>query len=258
MIKSAGTISGLILGLLSIFGAFFIEGGSPKALFLLPALIIVFGGTFSATIIGFGFEKFINIFKLIHLAYFSRPYNLKRLINLFVGFSAKSKRSGILTIEKDIEIIEHPFPKKLVRYVIDGTNAELLRNLADLEIKTMQERHYSNIMIFNKMGGYAPTMGIIGTVMGLIMTLANAGSDPDLLIKNIATAFIATLWGIFSANIIWLPISDKLKKCHLEEKLMMEISLEGTLALQNLETPSIVKARLASMLPQKEQVKIHG
>ncbi|HVO75788.1 MAG TPA: MotA/TolQ/ExbB proton channel family protein [Ignavibacteriaceae bacterium] len=258
MIKSAGTFSGLILGLISIFGAFLIEGGSAKALFLLPALIIVFGGTFSATIIGFGLEKFISIFRLIKIAYFPRHYNLKRLINLFVGFSAKSKRSGILTIERDIEIIDHPFPKKLVKYVIDGTNAESLRNLADLELKGMQERHYSNILIFNKMGGYAPTMGIIGTVMGLIMTLANAGNDPNLLIKNIATAFIATLWGIFSANIIWLPISDKLKKCHLEEKLMMEISVEGTLALQSQETPSIVKARLASMLPQKEQEKIHG
>lgn len=258
MIKAAGAFSGLILGLLSIFGAFLIEGGSAKALFLVPALIIVFGGTFSATIIGFGLEKFLTIFHLVKVAYFPRHYNLKRLINLFVGFSAKSKKTGILTIERDIEIIEYPFPKKLIRYVIDGTNGELLRNLADLEIKSMQERHHSNIMIFNKMGGYAPTMGIIGTVMGLIMTLANAGSDPNLLIKNIATAFIATLWGIFSANIIWLPISDKLKKCHLEEKLMMEISLEGTLALQSLETPSIVKARLASMLPQKEQEKIRG
>jgi chemotaxis protein MotA len=103
------------------------------------------------------------------------------------------------------------------------------------------------------MGGYAPTMGIIGTVMGLIMTLANAGSDPNLLIKNIATAFIATLWGVFSANIIWLPIGDKLKKCHSEEKIMMEISLEGVLALQNGEIPSVVKARLLSMLPQKVQ-----
>jgi chemotaxis protein MotA len=92
--------------------------------------------------------------------------------------------------------------------------------------------------------------------MGLIMTLANAGADPGLLIKNIATAFIATLWGVFSANILWLPISDKLKKCHLEEKNMMEISLEGVLALQSGEIPSLVKARLVSMLPQKDQLKI--
>jgi chemotaxis protein MotA len=104
------------------------------------------------------------------------------------------------------------------------------------------------------MGGYAPTMGIIGTVMGLIMTLANAGTDPNLLIKNIASAFIATLWGIFSANILWLPVGDRLKRCHLEEKNMMEISLEGVLTLQSGEIPSIMKARLLGMLPQKDQL----
>jgi len=125
--------------------------------------------------------------------------------------------------------------------------------LAQLEMKAMQERHFSNINIFVKMGGYAPTMGIIGTVISLIMTLANAGSSPDLLIKNIATAFIATLWGVFSANLIWLPIGDRLKRCHSEEKNMMELSLEAVLTLQSGEIPSIMKARLIGMLPQKEQ-----
>jgi len=101
-------------------------------------------------------------------------------------------------------------------------------------------------------------MGILGTVMSLIITLANAGSDPELLIKNIATAFIATLWGVLSANLFWLPIGDRLKKCHQEEKNMMELSLEGTLALQNGEIPSVLKARMISMLPQKEQAALLG
>lgn len=254
--KKLGAVNGLILGLLSIFGAFLLEGGSFKAIFLLPALIIVFGGTFAATIIGFGFDKFKNIFNLMKLAYFPREYNLQSLINSFVNFSIISRKEGLLAIEKDLVTLEYLFPKKLIRYVIDGTDADSLENLAMLEIKAMQERHFSNIFIFTKMGGYAPTMGIIGTVMGLIMTLANAGGDPSLLIKSIATAFIATLWGVFSANILWLPIGDRLKKCHLEEKHMMEISLEGVLALQSGEIPSIVKARLISMLPQKEQAEM--
>jgi chemotaxis protein MotA len=120
----------------------------------------------------------------------------------------------------------------------------------------MKERHFSNIAIFSKMGGYAPTMGILGTVMALIMTLAASGSDPDILIRNIASAFIATLWGVFSANLLWLPIADKLKRCHLDEKNMMEISLEGVMALLSGEPPSIVRARLISMLPQKEQLRL--
>ncbi len=256
MMRKIGTLNGLILGILSIFGAFLFEGGSFEALFLIPPLIIVFGGTFSAVIIGFGFDRFSNILRLIKMAYFPDKYNIKNLINNLVEFSIISRKEGLLSIEKRLDRLEYNFPKKLIRYVIDGTDADSIQNIASLEMKSMQERHYSNIFIFTKMGGYAPTMGIIGTVMGLIMTLANAGGDPNSLIKNIASAFIATLWGVFSANILWLPIGDKLKKCHLEEKHMMEISLEGILALQSGEIPSIVKARLLSLLPQKEQSKM--
>ncbi len=256
MIRKSGTVIGLLLGLLSIFGAFFIEGGSFKALFLLPAMLIVFGGTFSATIIGVGFKNFKNVFSLIKIAYFPKEYDEKKLIDGFVNLASKARKEGLLAVERDLYKLNYVFPIKLMRLVIEITEPESIRSLAELEMKAMQERHYSNISIFSKMGGYAPTMGIIGTVMGLIMTLANAGSNPDVLIKSIATAFIATLWGIFSANIIWLPIADKLKKCHLEEKNMMEISLEAALTVQSGEIPSIVKARLLSMLPQKDQLEV--
>ncbi len=256
MKKDYGTFWGLILGVGSIFGAFLIEGGSLKILFLLPALVIVFGGTFSAVIIGFGFDKFKSIFKLIKMAYLPAEYNMVSLINNFVEASMISRREGLLAIEKTIGKIEYLFPRKLFGYLVDGTDFSSLETLAILEIKTVEERHNSNIQIFTKMGGYAPTMGIIGTVMGLIMTLASAGANPDVLIHNIASAFIATLWGIVSANILWFPIGDKLKKCHLQEKKMMEVSLEGVLAIRNGEIPSFVRARLMSMLPQKDQRSI--
>jgi len=253
--KKYGTVSGLFIGILAIFGAFVIEGGSIKALFLISPIIIVFGGTFSAIIIGFGFEKFKETISLIRLAYFPRSYNLQRLIDEFYRLAIKSRKEGLLAIDKDIRNLDYYFPKKLMRFAIDGTDKETLESMAILEMRSMQERHFSNINIFTKMGGYAPTMGILGTVMALIMTLANAGSNPDILIKNIATAFIATLWGVLSANIFWLPIGDKLKKCHLEEKHMMELALEGAIALQSGEIPSILRARLVSMLPQRLQAE---
>lgn len=258
MRKISGSFFGLIIGILAIFGSFLLEGGTFKALFLIPSLIIVFGGTFSAVIIGFGIEKCSGIFKLIKLAYFPPTYNLTELINNLVDFSIISRKEGFLVLEKQLYKLEYLYPRKLISFVLDGTDAENLQNIALLEIKAMQERHYSNISMFTKMGGYAPTMGIIGTVMGLIMTLANAGSDPNSLIHNIASAFIATLWGVFSANLLWLPIGDKLKKCHQEEKNMMELSLEGVMALQSGEIPSVLKARLVSLLPQREQEKILG
>lgn len=253
MFRKNGSLYGLILGLIAVFGAYLIEGGSFRTLFLLPSLIIVFGGTFSATIIGVGIERFKKILMLTKMAYFPPKYDIKKLIDGFVNISVKSRQAGILAVENQLNRLIYPFPKKMMHYVMDGTDIELLELLAMGEIKAMQGRHNSYISMFTKMGGYAPTMGIIGTVMGLIMTLANAGKDPDTMIHNIATAFIATLWGIFSANLFWLPIADKLKQCHLEEKYMMEVSLEGVMAIQSGEIPSIVKSRLMSLLPQKEQ-----
>jgi chemotaxis protein MotA len=256
MFRKNGSIYGLVLGLVAVFGAYLLEGGSFKALFLLPSIVIVFGGTFSATIIGVGYDKFKKVFKLIKMAYFPPKYDIKRLIDGFVKISVVSRQEGILAAENQLGKLLYPFPKKMMHFVMDGTDLDLLETLAMGEMKAMKGRHNLYISMFNKMGGYAPTMGIIGTVMGLIMTLANAGKDPNTLIHSIATAFIATLWGIFSANLLWLPIADKLKQCHLEEQYMMEVSLEGVMAIQSGEIPSIVKSRLMSLLPQKEQGSI--
>jgi chemotaxis protein MotA len=253
MFKKSGSLYGLLLGFTAIFGAYLIEGGSFQALFLFPSLLIVFGGTFSATIIGVGIDKFKKTFLLMKLAYFPPKYDIEQLIDGFVKVAVKSRQEGILAIEGQLSRLLYPFPRKMMHFVMDGTDIDLLESIAVGEMRAMQGRHNTYISMFNKMGGYAPTMGIIGTVMGLIMTLANAGKDPNILIHSIASAFIATLWGIFSANLLWLPIADKLKQCHQDEKHMMEVSLEGVMAIQSGEIPSIVKSRLMSLLPQKEQ-----
>lgn len=256
MIKKYGALIGLFFGLVSIFGSFFYEGGSFWALFSIPPIIVVFGGTFAATIVGFGWSKFRNLPWLIRLAYDTRHYDLVQIIEIIVEFSMKARKEGLLAIEKELDRVPYFFPRKLLKLAVDGTDPEAMQNIASIEMKAMQDRHYSNVFIFMKMGGYAPTMGILGTVMALIITLAKAGSDPNELIHNISSAFIATLWGVFSANIFWLPVADKLKECHLEEKHMMEISLEGVLAIESGEIPSVIKSRLISMLPQKEQARL--
>jgi len=253
MIRKYGAIFGLVLGLGVVFGSFLIEGGTMNTLFLVAPILIVFGGTFAATIIGFGMNEFLNLWELIKKAYFPAKYENRKLITVYYDFAVKVRKEGLLSIESDLSRLEYLFPKKLIRFLIDGATEEAIENISVLEMKMMKERHYSNAFIFSKMGGYAPTMGILGTVMALILTLANVGSDPNILIRNIASAFIATLWGVLTANLIWLPISDKLKKCHLEEKHMMEVALEGTLGLMSGEIPLVVKSRLISLLPQQEQ-----
>ena len=253
MINKFGAVFGLVLGLGVIFGSYLLEGGSSDALFLVAPILIVFGGTFAATIIGFGMEEFLKIFSLAKIAYFPPKYNNRKLIIVYYDFAVKIRKEGLLSIENDLSKLEYLFAKKIIRFLLDGASEDSIENISLLEMRMMKERHYSNASIFSKMGGYAPTMGILGTVMALILTLANVGSDPNVLIRNIATAFIATLWGVLSANIIWLPISDRLKRCHLEEKHMMEIALEGTLGLMSGEVPLVVKSRLISLLPQLDQ-----
>ena len=256
MIRKYGALFGLLLGLSVVFGSYLMEGGTPEALFLLAPMLIVFGGTFAVTIIGFGLDEFLKIFTLIKIAYFPTKFDNKKLINVYYELAVKARKKGLLSIEEEINKLEYTFSKKLIRFLVDGATVETLENIALLEMRIMRERHFSNASIFSKMGGYAPTMGILGTVMALILTLANVGSDPNVLIRNIASAFIATLWGVLSANIFWLPISDKLKECHLKEKHMMEVALEGTLGLMSGEIPLVVKTRLISLLPQQEQKEL--
>jgi chemotaxis protein MotA len=247
--KRYGSFFGLALGIIAIFGSFVVEGGSIRALFLLPPIIIVFGGTFATAIIGSGWNRFIRVTEYARIAAFPPPFDTTDLVEKLVGFSIRARKEGLLSLESEVKTLEQPQLRRWMQLAIDGTDTESIRMIAEVELMHMTERHSANAGLFSKMGGYAPTMGIIGTVMGLIMTLASAGEDPNALIHNMASAFIATLWGIFSANILWLPVSDRLKLCHLEEKQYLEILLEGVLAIQQGEVSNVLRAKLMSSLP---------
>ncbi len=252
----AATLIGIILGTLAIFGAFLWEGGQISALFMLPAMIIVFGGTLAAGIAGTSWEQFIKLPVLTKIAFFPKKYDLSEIINQIYTFAIKSRKEGILSLEDELHKVSHPHLKKFLEICIDGADPEILDSIAQLEISNLNDRHNENIGLFTKMGGYSPTMGIIGTVMGLISTLAAAGSDPNVLIHHIASAFIATMWGIFMANIVWLPIADKLRFLHNQELALINLILDGVRALQLGEIPSVIQARLVSALPIVDQIKI--
>jgi chemotaxis protein MotA len=243
------TAGGLVLGLVAIFGSFLLEGGSIGALILLPAMIIVFVGTFAAAMIGTSMKNFVAALKTIVLVVFPAKYDVQGTIANIVRYSTVARKEGLLALEKELEAVTDPFMKKILRFAIDGTEPEILRSLAETEVDYVGERHAQTAQLFQKMGGYSPTMGIIGTVMGLIATLAAAGDDANTLIRHIAGAFIATLWGVFMANLVWLPIADKLKFLHNEEALYMDMIVEGVLSIQ----AGVIKARLNSMLPSGEQ-----
>lgn len=251
-----GTILGLLLGFGVVFGSFMLEGGTVTALVLLPAMLIVFGGTFATAIIGSSVGSLATIFRLIGLTMRPPKQHVRESIDAIVQYAVVSRREGLFAIEKYVDSAPHKFLRKIMRLVIDGIDPQSLRGLAETEIHYIGDRHEKHASIFHKMGGYSPTMGIIGTVMGLIATLAAAGESPDTLIRHIASAFIATLWGVFMANLVWLPVHDKLRRIHDEEQLHLDLILEGVLSIQAGEVPNVIKAKLEAMLPEHERESV--
>lgn len=246
-------VVGLLIAILSIIGGFFLEGGKLSMLFLFPAFLIVAGGTIAAGIIGHSVGHIAYIPKLIRVAMRPSGVSLQETIEQLYTFSVLSRRDGFIQVERNLQSVQHPLLRKLLSLVVDGATQEDLRSTAETEMMFIGERHKKNIQLFVKLGGYSPTMGIIGTVMGLITTLAGVGSDPNDLIRHIASAFIATFWGIFLANTIWLPVADKLKLLHEEEMTLFEVFLEGALGIQRGDNPTMLRARLAGVLPLAEQ-----
>ncbi|MBX3045299.1 MAG: MotA/TolQ/ExbB proton channel family protein [Candidatus Kapabacteria bacterium] len=250
------TLTGIIIGTIAILGSFLWEGGKTAYLFLLPPMVIVIVGTLAAGLAGHSFEVFRKIPLLIKITMKPPEYDIKGIILQIVNLAAMARREGLLSLENQLKNVKHPYLGKLLENVIDGADPEALDQLVDNELHAMTERHLVYIGFFNKLGGYSPTMGIIGTVMGLIATLASVGSEPEVLIANIASAFIATLWGIFMANIVWLPVADKLRFLHDEEMKVLNIIINGIKSMQKGEIPLVIHAKLVSALPLSEQKTI--
>jgi chemotaxis protein MotA len=252
-----GTIGGLALGLVAVFGSFILEGGSVGALLLLPAIVIVVGGTFATALIGNSLQTILSLPQVIKVAIFPKKHEFNKTIDTLVEFATIARRDGVLALERELEKVkDFPFLHNGMLHLIDGLDVESASKLMEEEKDYVHERHHTLAGIFKKMGGYAPTMGIIGTVMGLINTLASAGGDPIELVHHIASAFIATLWGVFTANLIYLPLADKLEFLSNEESLLLEIVSNGIIAIQNGTSPTLIRRNLELMLPPDERLSV--
>ncbi|MFV9511512.1 flagellar motor protein [Tepidibacillus sp. LV47] len=243
------TVIGLILGLSGLIGGFILEGGHASSLLQLTAFMIVFGGTFGAVIISFPMEQLKTVPKLLKIAFTEKKLNVHESIQQLVEFSTLARREGILAVEQHYDKMEgNPFLKEGMMLVVDGVDPQLIREILEIEIANIEARHEKGIRIFEAAGGYAPTMGIIGTVMGLVHVLGNL-SDPDSLGPSIAVAFIATLYGVSSANVIYLPIASKLRARSQMEVLIKELEVEGILSIQAGENPQMLRKKLLAFLP---------
>jgi chemotaxis protein MotA len=246
------TIGGLILGLSAVAVGFVLEGGHLGAIFQLPAMLLVIGGTLGASMVTTSFATFRSIPRYLAIALRGKPCHPQHAIDRIVKIAEHARRDGVLGLEKDLATIADPFFRKAVQLVIDGTEVTVLTGILENEIANIEERHHSGVILFNKMGGFAPTLGILGTVLGLIHTLANT-DDATRMASSIASAFIATLWGVGTANLFFLPIADKLRFRHTEEMLMLNLYLEGATAIQSGDNPRIIRTKLMGFLRPEQR-----
>lgn len=239
--------SGLIIGTLALAIGFIMEGGHISSLIAPSAALIVFGGTLGATIVAFSAEEILSIPRLLVTAIRKEIPSYDVAIEQIIDLANKARREGLLYVDKQLDTIDDPFLRKATQLVVDGTDPEMVRAILETEMLTAYERHETGASIFEAAGGYSPTMGIIGTVMGLVHVLGSI-ENPDSLGPAIAMAFAATLYGVAAANIFYLPIAARLKNLSKKELLLKELQIEGMLAVQAGYNPTLIQERLNAFM----------
>ena len=246
------TLIGIALGVASLLALMIMEGSSPMAIVLLPPRILVFGGTFGAAIAGSAMADVKKIgawFKMALMPAKVPPVSDR--IATLVSLAEKARKEGLLALEAQVKDIDDPFLKRGLQMGIDGTDPEELRAVLEGEIAAKKAEDKVGAKFFTAMGGYAPTVGIIGTVVGLIHVLENL-DKPESLGPLIAGAFVATLWGVLSANIFWLPMGAKILRISELQGAQMELLVEGITEIQAGTSPRAVRQKLTALVPPSE------
>ena len=242
------TIVGVVVALAIVFTVQILEGGSPASIILIPSMLLVFGGAFCAGMAGGVLKDALGVGGLLKRAFLAKVTPANVLVDDVVKLAERARREGLLALEDAVKTVEHPFLKRGLQLAIDGTDPEELHDILHAEVGAKKKADKAGMKIFENMGGYAPTVGIIGTVMGLVHVLENL-DKPETLGHSIAAAFVATLWGVLSANLIFLPVAARLARLSGIEAEEMELVIDGVLAIQAGSNPRLVAQKLRSLLP---------
>ena len=248
------TIIGLVVAFGALFAMITLEGSSITAILLPAPIILVFGATLAVGIAGGTIKDAISAFKALPSAFTGKTSKPQATIDQLVTLAEKARSDGLLSLEQEADGIDDPFLKGALQNVADGTDGEELRILLEDELATKAKSQRNAAKYFTTMGGYAPTVGIIGTVVSLTHVLENL-STPDHLGPMIAAAFVATLWGLLSANFIWLPIGARLRRLSDLDVERMTLTMEGVLAIQAGSQPRLLGERLRAMVPADQLAK---
>ncbi len=247
------TIVGFFVGVGLIGGAMYLQGNLLIYVSLQSAMIVV-GGTLAAVLINYSFSKVINLLNLVRIALTEEEMDPSEVIEILVSFAEKARREGLLALEDEAVELENEFLQKGIQLVVDGTDPQLVRNIMETRLTFIEDRHSKMRAIFDKMGGFAPAFGMIGTLIGLVQMLM-ALDDPDEIGMGMATALLTTLYGVLLANLIFIPIAGKLKVKSEQEILMKEVMIEGLLSIQAGENPRIVREKLQAFLSPAEKAQ---
>ncbi len=247
-----GTLLGIVVALAGILAGQAIEGGSVLQILQPTAALIVFGGTFGATMICFPMSvlkqaaaDLLHVFKEDQI----RP---GEVIDQVIKFTNKARREGIISLEKEASEVKDDFFRKSLMMAIDGSEPKELRQTMEVELQYMDERGEHSAKVYEAAGGYSPTIGIIGAVLGLIQVMQHL-DNIDEVGKGIAVAFVATIYGVASANIFFLPAAGKLKFKHRKRMIIKEMMLEGTLGILEGQNPRLIEGKLTSFLDEEYQ-----
>lgn len=237
------SIIGILLAFTAIVGGNYIEGGHIDALINIPAGVIVFGGTFAAGLLQTPLDVIKRAGRMLVWIIIVPDVHMSEGIHKVVRWGITARREGLLGLESFTDSEEDAFARKGLQLLVDGYEPESIRSALEMEMYTKEQHGLQGARFYESLGGYAPTIGIIGAVLGLIHVMANL-SDPDRLGPGIATAFVATIYGVASANLFFLPVANKLKLLVHNEYKYRELILEGVVAIADGENPNAIKYKL--------------
>jgi chemotaxis protein MotA len=248
------TIIGIAAGVIAVIFAMIFKHIHFEVFINPAAIFVIFVGTGASVLNAFTGRELKNLGALFGLVFKAGDDESVSLttVRKLVDIAQEVRRDGMLAIEPKLPGIEDPFLRKGLQMVVDGANGEFIKDVLFSEIDEMEERHSINASIFSQAGAYAPTLGVLGAVFGLIAAMGNI-SDTHLMAEAVAAAFIATILGIFTGYVLWTPFANKLKMKSKQEAQGKRLVVEGVLSIQNGESPALVMDRLKAMLPQRQQ-----
>ncbi|WP_394522687.1 flagellar motor stator protein MotA [Lacrimispora sp. JR3] len=250
------TILGVIVGFVAVIGAMIFKHIDFSVLINPAAFFVIIVGTI-ATILNSFPGKNMKVIGSLFKILFTKPKEPTEaeMIDLIYNLAKQARSEGLLSLEAKVEELKDPFLKKGVRLLVDGTGADLIEEILETEIAAMEKRHEINASIFSSAGAYAPTLGVLGAVFGLIAAMSHI-NDTDQMAEAISAAFIATILGIFTGYVLWNPFAKKLRVKSQQEVMAKEMIIIGVLSMQNGDSPFILKEKLIASLPKSVQKKI--